>query len=264
MELKLDHIVHFTGAHPAEAVTGWKNHGYHAVMGGSHENWGSYNSLLYIGHSYLEFLSIENNKIAAQSDNPLITQLTQDLQNGEGVGQICFRTNNIYELQRELENKGCETHPIFQGSRKRKDGSTISWSMLFIKNNPNQAYPFFIDWGMVDEMRFEELKKLGMLDEKLENAHIQAIFIAAKDSDKSAKEWTRLFPFKMMGTYKTSSQNEKRTSIQAGSAEIVFCQPLHKESKAAEVLDTRGERPFAVQFAPSLEKEVNLFGSSYL
>jgi hypothetical protein len=264
MELKLDHIVHFIKGHPAKAVNAWKNHGYHAAMGGSHEKWGTYNSLLYIGHAYLEFLSVEIKEIAGQTDNPLITQLTQDLQNGEGVGQICFRTNNIRELQRELENKGCVTHPIFKGSRKREDGSTISWSMLFIKNNPQHFYPFFIDWGMEDDIRFQELKRLGMLDDKLEDASVQAIFIAAEDSEKSAKEWTKLFPFKIRDTYKTSYQREKRTSIQAGSTEIFFCQPLNEESEASAVLKTRGEKPFAIQFAPSLEKEVNLFGSSYL
>ncbi|WP_026583059.1 VOC family protein [Bacillus sp. J33] len=263
MEIKLDHIVHFVNGHPSEAVIAWKSHGFNAVMGGSHEKWGTYNSLLYIGHSYLEFLSIEAAKIAFQSDNPLIRQLAQELQKGEGIGQICFRTDNILQLKKDLEDKGCETYPIFHGSRKRKDGSIIKWKMLFIKDNPDYKYPFFIDWEKEDEIRFQELKQLGLLDKRLENARIHSIYIASEDSEKTAKEWTKLFPFIIKGTSGTVEQAERRTAIFAGSAQIIFCQPLTESSLAAAVLKTRGEKPFKIQIAPSLENELNIFGSNY-
>ncbi|GLB60714.1 VOC family protein [Cytobacillus sp. NCCP-133] len=263
MELKLDHIIHFIKGHPAEAVTEWKKHGRDALMGGSHENWGTYNSLLYIGQSYLEFLSIEDHKVARQSDNPLIRQLIQDLQNGEGIGQICFRTNHITQLKEELECRGCDTYPLFHGSRKREDGSMIKWKMLFIKMNPYYKYPFFIDWGVQDEIRFAELKQLGMLDKKLENAAVHSIYIASEDSVRAAKEWTKLFPFIMKDTYTTADHNEKRSAILAGTAEIIFCQPLNGKSQSAAVLQTRGERPFKVHLAPSLIKDIDIFGSRY-
>lgn len=180
-----------------------------AIPGGSHENWGTYNSLLYIGHSYLEFLSIEKNDIASRTDNPLIKQLFEEIPNGEGIGQICFRTNNIEKLQAELTEKGIETLPIFDGSRKRGDGSILSWKMLFIKKNHDYKYPFFIDWGMEDDKRFEELRQLGLIDEKLGNKKISAVYIASHDCEKSASGWQDILPASKADVYISSDGKEK-------------------------------------------------------
>ncbi|UOE52985.1 VOC family protein [Cytobacillus oceanisediminis] len=263
MNLALDHLVHFIKADPSEAVAKWRNAGYKAVLGGSHENWGTYNSLLYIGQSYIEFLSIEINHIAAAAENPLIKQLTDELPLGEGIGQLCFRTSKIEDLKIELKRKGFETHPIFEGSRKRQDGSMLSWKMLFFKENPNYKYPFFIDWGVEDDRRFEELRRLGFIDENFENKKIEEIFIASNDCEKSAELWKAMMPISMADVYISSDGKEKRASIGIGSVKITFCQPLQDEGRAMEVLKKRGEKPFAVQFSPGLEKEITLFEADY-
>ncbi|MBG9545094.1 VOC family protein [Cytobacillus firmus] len=263
MNVMLDHIVHFIKAEPAAAAAKWRDHGYKAIPGGSHENWGTYNSLLYIGHTYLEFLSIENNQIASTADNPLIEQLTDELRLGEGIGQICFRTNNIEQLQGELAGKGFETHPIFKGSRRRADGSILSWKMLFLKENPDYKYPFFIDWGMEDDIRFEELRRLGLIDEKLAAKKIAAVYIASKDCEKSAAAWQEIIPASGAAVYISSDGKEKRASILIGSVNMIFSQPLYEDGRTMEVLRKRGEKPFAVQLAPSLEKEISLYEGLY-
>ncbi|WP_436376566.1 VOC family protein [Cytobacillus sp. BC1816] len=263
MNLALDHLVHFIKAEPSEAVEKWENAGYKAVMGGSHENWGTYNSLLYIGQSYIEFLSIESNHIASAAQNPLIKQLTEELPLGEGIGQFCFRTSNIEGLKSELKRKGFETLPIFEGSRRRQDGSMLSWKMLFFKENPDYKYPFFIDWGVEDDRRFEELRHLGFMDENLENKKMEEIFIASIDCEKSADSWQAIMPISMADVYISSDGKEKRASIGIGSVKLTFCQPLQDEGRALEVLKKRGEKPFSVQFSPGLEKELILFEAVY-
>lgn len=55
MKLELDHVVHFLNRHPIEAVNLLKNYGYHAVMGGRHENWGTHNSLFITDCHMLNF-----------------------------------------------------------------------------------------------------------------------------------------------------------------------------------------------------------------
>lgn len=263
MNLALDHLVHFIKAEPSEAVEKWGNVGYKAVLGGSHENWGTYNSLLYIGQSYIEFLSIESNHIAAAAENPLIKQLTDELPSGEGIGQLCFRTSNIEELKAELKRKGFESLPIFEGSRMREDGSLLSWKMLFFKENPHYKYPFFIDWGAEDDRRFEELRHLGFIDEKLENKKIEEVFIASHDCEKSAESWKAIMPNFMADVYISSNGKEKRASIGIGSVKLTFCQPLQDEGRVLEVLKNRGEKPFAVQLSPGLEKEITIFEAVY-
>lgn len=263
MNLALDHLVHFIKAEPSEPVKKWGDVGYKAVLGGSHENWGTYNSLLYIGQSYIEFLSIESNHIAAAAENPLIKQLTDELPSGEGIGQLCFRTSNIEELKAELKRKGFESLPIFEGSRKRQDGSLLSWKMLFFKENPHYKYPFFIDWGVEDDRRFEELRHLGFIDENLENKKIEEVFIASSDCEMSADSWKAIMPNFMTDVYISSNGKEKRASIGIGSVKLTFCQPLQDEGRVLEVLKKRGEKPFAVQLSPGLEKEITLFEAVY-
>ncbi|UQX55650.1 VOC family protein [Cytobacillus pseudoceanisediminis] len=255
MNLALDHLVHFIKAEPSEPVKKWGNVGYKAVLGGSHENWGTYNSLLYIGQSYIEFLSIESNHIAAAAENPLIKQLTDELPSGEGIGQLCFRTSNIEELKAELKRKGFESLPIFEGSRKRQDGSLLSWKMLFFKENPHYKYPFFIDWGVEDDRRFEELRHLGFIDENLENKKIEEVFIASNDCEKSAESWKAIMPNFMADVYINSNGKEKRASIGIGSVKLTFCQPLLDEGRVLEVLKKEERSPLLFSYRLALKKK---------
>lgn len=252
MKLALDHIVHFIQQHPKVAVEVWKKHGYHAVMGGRHEKWGTYNSLLYVGEAYIEYLAIENINIAAQSDNPLIIQFVNDFTSGEGLGQICFRTSNIHELKEQLEKKGCQTYPIFNGSRKRQDGSMIKWKMLFIKDSSSLPNPFFIEWQQEDSVRMKELKELGYLDDRLGKHSIHSIKVAVNDCEAAAKDWERLFHFTLNGIYIDEHSSMKKAILKAESFEIHFCQPLNEESFIHNILRKRGERPFEINFAPNL------------
>jgi len=263
MNLQLDHIVHFISQDPQAAVEQWEKHGIKAVMGGSHELWGTYNSLLYTASSYIEYLAIENQEIAQQSNNPLIQHLVKDLARGEGAGQICFRTDNIEDLKDTLEKKGYSTFPIFPGSRRRKDGTVIEWKMLFLKEEASVPYPFFIEWGQKDDERFKELKSLGMMDKKLANHTIQSISYAVKNCDQTAKLWSELLDFPIHDTYMEPSGASKKTVLKAGAANIVFCESS-KSGIVKETIASRGERPFLIEFNPPISKnEITLYQTLY-
>ncbi|MBP2239738.1 hypothetical protein J2Z40_000291 [Cytobacillus eiseniae] len=263
MNIVLDHIVHFVKEHPKMAIKKWEERGYQAVMGGSHKNWGTFNSLLYVGDAYIEYLAIENKQIAAASDNPLIAQCVADLTNGEGLGQICFRTDNIIRLKEQLESKGCVTYPIFNGSRKRQDGSIINWKMLFIKNRNSLPYPFFIEWEQPDNSRMCELQKLGFLDEKLLKHTIQSIHIAVHNCEKTANDWAELFQFPISNLSTEKHRGLKIAKLQAGQVEIIFLEPLNKECDSYSILKRRGERHFEISFNPMLENHPFYFLGAY-
>ncbi|UQD53793.1 VOC family protein [Bacillus methanolicus] len=261
MKLELDHVVHFLNRHPIEAVNLLKNHGYHAVMGGRHENWGTHNSLFYNGLSYVEFLAIEDQHKANETDNPLVQQLTKDIRNGEGVGQICLRTNNISVLKQTIRKRGFNTSEIFEGSRRREDESVIRWKMLFILEKNFMPFPFFIEWEQTDEERLHELKKLRMITEDQENRSIKSVSYTVHNAEKAAKKWSKLFDVPI---HNFSNSDEITASIQIGGLEIVFVQPALKESSLYKVLQQRGERPFLVKFEPTLRKQgIELFGTRY-
>ncbi|QED47875.1 VOC family protein [Cytobacillus dafuensis] len=264
MDLQLDHLVHFISDHPNKAVMEWKKLGYKAVMGGSHESWGTFNSLLYSSTSYIEFIAVENQTIAEQSDNPLIKQLITDLKNRDGIGQICFRTKDLVMMKEQLNKKGITTFPIFPGSRKRQDGSMIRWKMLFIKEKASFPFPFFIEWEQNDEDRFIELKALSVTDKKLENHSVKSVFIACYNAEKTAMEWTRLFDFPIINNNFVVNFSTKSIVLQCGSTELIFCESLNQEGIIHETLKSRGERPFFIQFQPMLfEKPISVFHSHY-
>lgn len=264
MELQLDHIVHYIKRNPREAVEKWQDHRFQAVMGGSHEKWGTHNSLLYTGTSYIEYLAVEKEEIAKSSNNPLIIQLIHDLNRGEGIGQICFRTNDIMNVKTMLEQKGYNTFPIFPGSRKRDDGSIIKWKMLFINEILPMPFPFFIEWEQPEEERFLDLKQRGMIDSKLENHHVEFIFIASKNGEQTARKWSRIFDFPLSDTVIDTTTSSKNTTISCGTTKLVFCEPTEEEGIVFNTLQQRGERPFMLQFKPLLfPQPLSLFDSLY-
>ncbi|WP_307471112.1 VOC family protein [Cytobacillus purgationiresistens] len=257
MNLTLDHIVHFIKDNPSKAVDELQRQGFKAVVGGSHEQWGSYNSLLYLHSSYIEFLAVEEESIAARSNNPLISQLVSDLSDGEGIGQLCFRTDAIEELSKSFQTKGFEPLPIFNGSRKRKDGVTIHWKMLFLKNTGDVPFPFFIQWEQDDECRYAEFKEQGLLDEKLLETKVDSLYFAVENKQVPTEAWAKLFNVAV-----EIDSNEAR--IRVGELNIIFKEPSEGNTLVADTLSNRRECPFAVKLHPPLNNgELHLFGSFY-
>lgn len=159
MTLKFDHLVHFTNE-PEDAQNHFQSLGFNAFQGGKHPNWGTYNSLCYFHDlGYIEWIGFTDIEVAKTSDNVLIQQIVVDSNNGEGFSTLAFRTDDISRLKLELNQRGFETVGPVPGSRKREDGSIISWSMLFIKEMTiDIRYPFFIQWGQSDEVRKTDLQ----------------------------------------------------------------------------------------------------------
>ena len=84
--IKLDHVVYFTEKSPDEVVNEQSKMGWHAVIGGSHEKWGTHNALMYVENAYIEWLSVENKNIAENSNHQLVNLLLRDVSDGEGLG----------------------------------------------------------------------------------------------------------------------------------------------------------------------------------
>ena len=101
----LDHIVHHVTKTPSEVAIDWSKKGLHAVIGGQHTHWGTYNALLYTKTSYIEWLALEHKEIAENANHPLINLLLHDLKTAPGFGTICIRTTTIDELCQQLEDE---------------------------------------------------------------------------------------------------------------------------------------------------------------
>jgi hypothetical protein len=249
MQFSFDHLVWFF-KQPEEAILPLKQKGIHAINGGRHETWGTYNSLTYFGLSYIEFLGIENLLIAEkQKDNRLVTHIVQQLarENQEGPARIAIRTERIEELAVKLKLEGVTVYGPLQGERVRADGQVIRWSLLFPENAVNELQlPFFIQWDKSDEERLSELEQQGLIGSHVEgNPKLESVGFVVHNIDQTIATWRKLFDFKQSEEFIDSTINARYRKLELCGTKLMFCTPLG-EGLAQKVLKEKGETPFLV------------------
>lgn len=154
--LALDHLV-FAGNDIESMSTEYGNKfNVKAVLGGHHENWGTYNYLAYFSNNaYIEWLGIEDEQKANRSDSPLIKHLTHYLNSKKvGLFQFALQTNELDNyLTHFTENNIPFTGP-YNGKRKLANGKTITWRMLFpTYDHTKETLPFLIEWNQPESER---------------------------------------------------------------------------------------------------------------
>ncbi len=189
--MKLDHAVWFTKHSPANIAA--QNDG--AVVGGRHEQWGTYNTLKYMTNGYIEWLAVEDEERARQSGHPLVRQLLHDLEEyGEGWGTLCFSTDDIAELDGRLRALGLMTSGVMDASRKTSAGVLKKWKMLFVEEAGwnDLPFPFFIQWEDDEATRLAALREEGTIRDVNESERITECVLAAADPAAALKRWGSL------------------------------------------------------------------------
>lgn len=193
MNITFDHLVHFTKS-PEEAKTAFQLIGFHAIDGGKHPSWGTYNCLNYFtGLRYIEWIGFTDFEKAKTSDNVLIQQIVIDSHKEEGFSQLAFRTNDMDAVINPIQAKGRKPIGPFAGSRKREDGKVLSWSMLFIEEEQDDTcrYPFFIQWGAPEEIRTKEM--VSLMQHSIRIPSLSYIGMNVSHLDESLQKYCHLF-----------------------------------------------------------------------
>ncbi|WP_342542834.1 VOC family protein [Paenisporosarcina sp. FSL H8-0542] len=188
--IELDHVVFFSKQSPKEHVRNNKG----TSIGGRHKSWGTVNALTYTRNGYIEYLSVEQMDIAKQANHPLTKLLLHDLENGEGWGTICFRTENIEALNRRLKNEGWTTSGVLNAERETSTGFIRKWRMLFIEQTVSDELPlpFFIEWNESFEERMQSLREDGTLKDYNEQLQISRCEFLVKHPQNQVKKWGSL------------------------------------------------------------------------
>jgi hypothetical protein len=249
MQFSFDHLVCFF-KRPEEAITLLQKKGIHAVNGGRHEFWGTYNSLTYFGLSYIEFLGIENLSIAEkQEENRLITQIVEQLakERREGPARIAIRTDSIEKLAVKLKEEGFTVYGPLPGERVRADGQVIRWSLLFPENGANElTLPFFIQWEKEDEERFLELEEQGLIEShRVGNPTFESVGFIVNNLDQTITKWGKVFNLTQSEEFTDLTIHARCRKLDLDGTKLLFCEPL-SEGIAEKVLKEKGETPFLV------------------
>jgi hypothetical protein len=105
---------------------------------------------------------------------------------------------------------------VQEASRRTASGSLLEWKLLFIDEEigddlPN---PFFIDWGMEDEVRMKQLLDAGTMPEENLSQRLEEVVFSVRDPQATAIRWAE-----MLGLSRTEDNR-----IKLGNAELVFTQ----------------------------------------
>lgn len=265
MRAGLDHLVHFIHRPPAEATEQFRRAGYHAVAGGRHEAWGTWNSLSYVGLSYVEFLAVEDEGLASQSDNPLIRQLVMDREVGEGPGQIALRTTEMDVWIERLRAKNLNVLGPVLGSRKREDGSMLRWRMLFVEDpNRDLRPPFFIEWQQTDEEREEDLRRRTIIAPHPNGAHTwQSVGYTVSSLEEASRAWQYWLDCPIGDVFIDERIGARCQAVELAGASIILCEPITK-GLADDALQARGQRPFFATFDSETDGQDVICGGTYM
>ena len=200
---KLDHIVHFVSK-PESLIKQMSDEGVLTVLGGKHEMWGTYNSLCYFDNlSYIEFIGLFDEEMFKQSAKEPFTlhETYENRHRKNGFTRIALRTNSIEEDAIKLKAAGLTVYGPQSFSRKRPDGTIVSWKLLhFGIEGQNVDFPFLIEWNREDRERYDDLINSGALSgHPLGSLRIHSIVFEVTNLEP-IKQWANLFNFTLETT----------------------------------------------------------------
>jgi hypothetical protein len=116
--------------------------GVRAAPGGVHPGAGTKNALLSLGKlRYLEIIAPD--PLQSASTDP---RHVASLKHPALVGWAVHR-HDADKFAAVLKEDGVESVGPKPGSRKRPDGTTVTWASLTLKDDKQGVLPFFIEWG---------------------------------------------------------------------------------------------------------------------
>ncbi|MBB6454160.1 hypothetical protein HNQ94_002611 [Salirhabdus euzebyi] len=222
--IAFDHLVIFSHSIEEAQSKFADNHTINIVKGGHHELWGTYNYLAYMrNNSYIEWLGIENEEIAVQSDNPLIKHTAfAHSKNMGGPIQFALRTSEMDTIIQGLDERNIPYTGPFPGSRRRPDGSVLKWRMLFPAYKiETELLPFLIEWegeGNIPSQNF------------LNDIPFTSISLGVTQLEKEVKRMQEIYQLEAPTVFKENNYHIAEWELENGKMKVV--QGLNKKIEA--------------------------------
>lgn len=260
-----DHLVHFINE-PEQVIEILKDKGIYVVEGGEHASIETYNTLSYFGLSYIEFCGITDLTRFKQLDHPKYSLMDTFQKDNffEGFSRFAARTTDIEGVANHFREKGLTVvgpHPL---SRKRPDGSVLTWQLLYAGNDDDSLQlPFIIQWDDDDEKRRADHVERGIITSHPAGVDFSHVTFAVRDLNDSVEKWVDWLDLTAGETYIDETLNATCQQLELPGGNLVFASP-NGDGIVQDVLDTRGEKPFQVTLSGGKEEQTfELFGGRY-
>ncbi|MFB5191779.1 VOC family protein [Alicyclobacillus fastidiosus] len=236
---EFDHLLHAVH-NPEQARVDFSDAlGVHTVTGGTHPQWGTYNSLCYFGLPYIEWISIRDAEIAKGTE--FGQRVLEALAIAESPVQFAVRTSQMDAVAEAWRARGLDFDGPVAASRTGSDGKTISWRMLFPRQQVGRHYqlPFVIEWGESDEARRRTLENNG-LSPRNRPYDLLEVHSVVSEIESFRARWSAYFstPFEPVH----DGERGEGLCVLLGEVRAYFWEPRRQD--LSDVLERFGERPF--------------------
>jgi hypothetical protein len=234
--VRLDHVVH-AAADLDRAAETFRHLGFHVVPGGSHPQWGTHNALIYFDLTYIELVAVQDRSAATGTDfgGGVLATLRRE---GEGPATVALEPADIGHVAAQLNQRGLTVNGPQPGSRRRPDGSVVSWQIAM----PPWPRPFLIQWDTAADERRADLASRGALDAHSLGAglRLRQVAWAVDDLVAAAAELAGVYGLKIGEPYTDDELGARCAAAEGG---ILLCTPLGA-GPAERRLRERGVGPF--------------------
>lgn len=265
MKFEFDHLVQYT-IDPIKLIPILKEKGLNAEEGGVHPGLGTHNVLSYFGLSYIEFIGIMNQEKFLSQQHPAHSLMDTLIKDNFQIGfsRIVVRTNNIETAANHFRANGFEVVGPIERSRKRPDGTPISWKLLYVGDNTdNLELPYIIQWDESDEKRKKELITSNDNPISKNEMEFLGVSFAVNDMNKTSENWAKWLGIDTIEeSYIDKNIQAKCRRIILPGGNLTFCSPVGP-GIVADVLETQGEKPFQANFVGSENASFYLSGARF-
>ncbi|MBM7587252.1 hypothetical protein JOC86_003825 [Bacillus pakistanensis] len=266
MSFQFDHIVHFVHQ-PLEAMKLIQKMGLHVVEGGRHDHLGTYNALSYFDLSYIELIGIFDQQLIDTPDREKysLKETIRRNPHTNGLRRIALRSSDLEAEAERFRRLGLEVYGPSPLSRRRPDGSLLSWKLLFVgKSDETLDLPFFIEWQESDKDRRQDLtQRTIMANHPRGNLSLSAVGYAVKDVEKTIHTWANYLDIKMETPFNDEKLKARGRKLKLEGGDIVFYSPIGN-GIVSDILNRRGETPFLITFSGSeQEEDIQTLGATY-
>lgn len=253
MLLGLDHVVIAVSDLSAGMARLESTLGLTVIEGGEHPGAGTHNAVARFGAEYLELISVHN-PVEARA-TAARRNLLEFLDRGEGLLGYALASDDLERDVAEASARGLQLEGPVPGSRKRPDGSVISWKKAGVPGDPwGRKLPFLIQHETSIEERRSWAPKEG---HRLGTTGIPLLSVAVNDLDGSADAYRRLLGEPPEVVEEVPALPARRARFQVGCFRVELLQPMAKDGGLADFVRREGDALFMVSFAvPDVDRAV--------